>query len=118
MDKRRLGKCYELAVKELEELTWADEDKYRDDIRLVHGKIGPNKNPHAWITWTSEEKFPGSDKIYHMKWTWEPIGETFLPWEAFEKLYQATIDREYTAQEAYVSMAAYGHYGSWEGEPV
>ncbi len=116
MDKSRLGKCYELAIEELEKLTWSDSDRHRDDIRLVHGKIGPNKNPHAWITWTSDEKFPGSDKTYHMKWAWEPIGETFLPYEAFEKLYTATIDRAYTPVEAFRAMATHGTYGSWEGD--
>ena len=115
MDKSRLGKCYELAAKHIDDHRFTDGSS---DLLLVHGKIGPNRNPHAWLMWSSEERFPGIDRTFHMEWVWEPVGETILPREAFEKLYTAVIDCEYNSEEAYQMMCRHQTYGPWEGVPV
>lgn len=109
--QERLGKCYELTVHEMWNLGFKGEP---DNLRLVHGTIGSNKNPHAWLTWTSDEIY--NSRLFHMEWAWEPINQNLLPYDAFGRLYVVAVNAEYTSQEASDMLARYEHYGPWHQE--
>jgi hypothetical protein len=53
-----------------------------------------------------------------MAWSWEPVGELTLPWEAFRKLYMCETIQEYTMEEMVKASARWGTYGPWGGVPL
>lgn len=100
---KRLGRCYELAGRELLE-------RCCSHTRLVHGMIARNGFVvhHAWLEW-EEEWFRGSGTV-----CWEPVTDLTLPQDAFERLFGAEKQVEYTRDEASKLMLRTKHYGPWE----
>jgi hypothetical protein len=101
LDKRRLGRCYELAGSRLiqEGLRGAGAE----GMRLVHGTIQGFNYPrikHAWV-------------IQPDGMIWEPISEVTYPRIAFDALYKPTYDLEYDYVTAAKHMVKTGHWGPW-----
>lgn len=110
LKKTRLGRCYELAAKHMYEHAVTD----MPEATLVHGTIGPNENPHAWVEWTETIDIQGREFVILM--AWEPVSEDALPYDAFEHLFYAKPYAKYSRMVAAQWMAETKHYGPWEGE--
>lgn len=108
MDKRRLGKCYELAGREM-----VDTD--RPNARLVHGTIGYEElNPHAWLEFDDIFTWPdGRAEVIRM--AWEPVLKYSLPVDAYYRLFQVEIHHQYDQDEIRKWMLKAKHWGPWEG---
>lgn len=109
----RLGRCYELAFKEITNL-WLTRFRQRD-LTLVHGVIrdtyliGKGATIcHAWIRLENAE-FPAC--------VWEPITQKWLPEEVFMRLYDAEIIHRHTVSEAIELANETGHSGPWKLMP-
>ena len=109
----RLGRCYELAWKEVTNL-WLTRFRQRD-LTLIHGVIrdthliGKGATIcHAWVRLESAE-FPAC--------VWEPITQQWLPEEVFMRLYDAEIIHRYTVSAALELANETGHSGPWHPMP-
>lgn len=97
----RLGRCYELAHKQLYAHSAAT---------LVHGVIRDTHLSglgavilHAWLEIGDE--------------SWEPITQLCLPSDVFMRLFDAEIIHRYSIREATLHALETGHYGPWQEMP-
>ena len=95
----RLGRCYELAGREVP----------GSGGTLVHGSIHHvlvnNRIDHAWI-----ELADGS--------VWEPISQDVYPPSAFAALFRPTVAGRYSRSEVWSITLETGHWGPWDDEPA
>lgn len=112
MDRSRLGRCYELAGNKITEEGILGQTKDATDWRLVHGTIGPNKNPHAWVRFVQRLYWPDG-REERLEMVWEPVSESVLPVEAFDNLFHANAHVMYDAKEAMTHMVKHETYGPW-----
>lgn len=100
--KDRLGRCYELAGRRVARSGGGEI--------LVHGTIqgmGHPPNPHAWVMVDGDY---GRDANI----VWEPVSDTELPWDVFERLFSPAEHRRYTVDEVNTITLKTGHWGPWE----
>lgn len=117
LDKRRLGRCYDLAAHRL-------LDRFEDDssARLVHGTFEDYPYPaipHAWIEYVVEDAKVYDDKFEEMfdgRYCWEPVSNQSYPAMAFYAMHGATAHNSYTFRQTCIALSATRHYGPWEGD--
>lgn len=109
LDKRRLGKCYENAGRALL------HNKFGASAVLVHGSIGPNYNPHAWVEYSEEVEFSNGQKMI-MDFVYEPTSDESHLFEVFYFTYFAIAHNRYTFEQMGKKMMAAKHWGPWEGD--
>ena len=93
----RVGRCYELALRA--HLTWAARGWV---TMLVHGTIGPKKNPHAWVEWRDSAG---------KRWAWDPVLDGVMPGTRYRDDYHAWPWTRYNAPQAAI-LSVYGN-GPW-----
>lgn len=114
--KKRLGRCYELAAKEVILIdTWHEREPGKPvyDAVLVHGTIGPERNPHAWVEFSQDFETPAK-RTFTLRLAWEPVMEQELPVDAFDRLMYAERIKTYTPKQAAERLLSTHHYGPWE----
>lgn len=104
----RVGRCYELAWKEVTHL-WLSRYAQKD-LTLIHGTIRDtyfgNKGAficHAWVR--------VKDHV------WEPITMASMPEVVFMRLFDAEVIHEYTVAQAIEQANESGHSGPWHPMP-
>lgn len=106
----RLGRCYELAGEQaldpygvtVLDTPWGEVAP----VALHHGTIQRDPwlpNPHAWVE-------------YERDLWWEPVTESLLPRDAFERSYGTTVIVRYEIDEARRLAVRTGHWGPWEDQ--
>lgn len=93
----RVTRCYELALRA--QMTFANHGW---TTTLVHGVIGPRRNPHAWVEWRDTNG---------KRWMWDPVLDGVMPGTHFRDHYMATEWSRYTPREA--SRLSEGSNGPW-----
>ena len=109
----RLGRCYELAWKEITSL-WLTRFRQKE-LTLIHGVMRDthlgNKGAvicHAWVRLDNQNDIPA---------VWEPIADEWLPEDVFMRIYDATIIHQFTVSEAIELANQTGHSGPWRPMP-
>lgn len=106
-DETRLGRCYELAGLRM------TDGLLDEKLTLVHGTIGPNKNPHAWVEYESDgiADWNEIDTVV----VWEPTGDQVWPRTVFYALFYAEVQSTYDYETFRKWTLQTGHWGPWEG---
>ena|ERR1039458_1250582 len=98
-DRKRQGRCYELALRVMLHEPSAER------LTLVHGRISQIKNDdylidHAWIELND-------GRIY------DPVLDKHTPQDEYVRTRGAVIERQYPRAEAIRVAVKTGHYGPW-----
>lgn len=108
MNQKRLGRCYELAGREAVERASSGEA-----VVLVHGTIGPQKNPHAWLEY--EEVYDVDGRQFELTVCWEPASENVVPKDAFVAIFRAVEHARYGESDVRRLSLQWSHWGPWTG---
>ena len=82
----RMTRCYELALHA--QLNFAHRGW---PVTLVHGSIGPAKNPHAWLEWRD---------VAGRRWCWDGVFDGIMPGTAYVNEMYAVAWTRYSPAEA------------------
>ena len=95
----RISRCYELALRA--QLTFANHG-WR--TALVHGSIGPQHNPHAWVEWRSDSG---------ERYVWDPILDGIVLGRTYISDYYAITWNRYGPKEStHLSEHSNGPWGA------
>lgn len=98
----RSHRCYELALTAVMNLAtrgW--------ETTLVHGEIGPHRNPHAWLEFRD---------VDGRRFCWDPTMDSVVPLSVWQKAWRGRRWSRYTSYEAGVQYLNEGHDGPWGRE--
>lgn len=104
--KSRLGRCYELSGRYVMD---------HSGTELIHGTITRQDGytiSHAWVEY---EETVGQYKI---KMTYDPVMDQELPWDAYERMLGAKIEKRYTKDQMIETMFKdkKPNWGPWESK--
>lgn len=94
----RLAHCYALAGRAQTEFALAGWH-----TTLVHGHVGPHKNPHAWLEFRS----------HGMTWVWDPVLDRVVPKSYYGAELAGRTWTSYTVGQAMGQQILAGDWGPW-----
>ena len=102
IDKKKLGQCYILSGRYVMD---------HPDYKLVHGTITRKDGYTIQHAWTEKQTQVGK---YPMVMVYDPVMDLELPWDAYERLLGAKVEKKYTAEQMGITMLKAKHWGPWE----
>lgn len=113
---KREGRCYELSGEKMMRAMLERVDGWEQMV-LVHGTVGPNKNPHAWVEFEMEFEAIGiggaQTRTFTVPVCWEPLFENEMPKDAFVRFMYAEEHARYVMPEMSKMIVRYKHWGPW-----